>query len=563
MAAGAPSEATLKDSMSYKLRKEAFVSNLSGSSLIDINLVTYVAASAVFLYTVLARRGLLDNTNQWLKYTIDFLINVCAVLFVFTVYSGVPLFLSIALIAPALIWLLPLHRRSKQVKKKFKSGQQAQHNSKDYQIQPGQLINRQFLTNYRGTMLLATTLAILAVDFRIFPRRFAKVETWGTSLMDLGVGSFVFSAGVVGARTLISEQQAMTSSWKSSSFSTGTLRAIRHSLPLLALGLARLISVKNLDYAEHVTEYGVHWNFFFTLGFMPPFVQVIDLVVSSLTKSQRGLSPGDRSNSKQTAGHLSQGPQVNYYSNLFTGLAADVSALLVSTIYEITLDNTALLPFVLISPRTPNSSLLRKNAEGVFSFFGYLAIFLAGRATGQVVCQIQPTGRIPSSAKQSELESEISFQAQNHERLVVCMSLAKRTLFYSALFVVSTSVYNPFFSLTVSRRLANLPYVLWIIAYNDAQILIMALIEHVTAVLLPEAEITGNKPDTTSSILSAFNRNGLALFLLANLGTGLVNLTVNTLDTSNLAAMAVLILYAGVLSATAVVLDKYRIKIKL
>lgn len=31
-------------SMNYKLRKEAFVSNLSGSSLTDVNLVTLVAA---------------------------------------------------------------------------------------------------------------------------------------------------------------------------------------------------------------------------------------------------------------------------------------------------------------------------------------------------------------------------------------------------------------------------------------------------------------------------------------------------------------------------------------
>jgi phosphatidylinositol glycan class W len=69
--------------------------------------------------------------------------------------------------------------------------------------------------------------------------------------------------------------------------------------------------------------------------------------------------------------------------------------------------------------------------------------------------------------------------------------------------------------------------------------------------------------ESTSPVLEAYNRNGLFIFLVANLLTGLVNLTVPTLDITRLTAMGILLGYAGVLTGVAVGLNVYNVSIKL
>ena len=56
---------------------------------------------------------------------------------------------------------------------------------------------RPFITYYRAYVNLFTAFSILAVDFKIFPRYFAKAETYGTGLMDVGVGCFLVSNAIV------------------------------------------------------------------------------------------------------------------------------------------------------------------------------------------------------------------------------------------------------------------------------------------------------------------------------------------------------------------------------
>lgn len=422
------------------------------------------------------------------------------VLLATTLYASQPLLLLILLLAPAtLFYLLPPEAPPPRKKPAVPPKAKAQDASQGQ----GVLSMKPFLTSYRGSMIVMTCVAILAVDFRLFPRRFAKVETWGTSLMDLGVGSFVFSAGVVAARPVLVQR----AEGKAAPLGTRLVGSLRHSLPLLVLGVVRTLSVKGLDYAEHVTEYGVHWNFFFTLGLLPPFVAAM--------RSALRFVPS------------------------FAALA-----LLLAVGYEVALDKTELGAFVLTAPRT---GFLSMNKEGVFSFFGYLAIFLAGQDAGMYVLPRNINPGAPKSA----------------QRKTLLRTLAVRAAIWAALYFVSTS-YTYGLDLQVSRRLANLPYVLWVSAFNTAQILVCCAID---AAFFPEAHGPADEAEAhraaTSRILRSFNRNGLAVFLLANLLTGLVNMTVPTLDVTPVQTMGVLVAYMFVLCAVAVGLDELDVSIKL
>lgn len=459
----------------------------------------------MLLWSVLQARQSLFQPSTPLSLAVDYALNVGAILLATTLYSGTPLLLSLLLVAPVtLVYLLPPNagpRRRKPAVPPAAASRAAPDGPSLLPVKP-------FLTTYRGCMMVVTCVAILAVDFRLFPRSFAKAETWGTSLMDMGVGSFVFAGGLFAARPVLAE----TMSGRATPLLRRLVYSARHSVPLLVLGIIRLLSVKGLDYAEHVTEYGVHWNFFFTLGFLPPFIATCQAVLS-IIPSYAGLS------------------------------------LLVGSIYQLLLDQTELKAFILAAPRT---HLLSKNKEGVFSFFGYLAIFLAGQHLGMLV--------IPRGANSSSRPG----MRTSHKTML--LNLAAWAAVWSGLYWLSTS-YAYGLGLGVSRRLANLPYVLWVAAFNSLQILAFCCIDTFFFPAFYSATTQTAEREAyvmaTSRVLRAYNRNGLAIFLLANLLTGLVNMTVRTLDASAVTTMGILLAYSATLTGVALMLDAFNISIKL
>ncbi|KAG5417378.1 GWT1 [Candida metapsilosis] len=475
---------------SLKQLKESFVSDLTGGSIEEIYFVTSVALTSYLSYKFIR-----DSIAQ-LPLVYDYVINVLTILTAITIYNNNPSFLHYSIFIPSLLVYLLNH---------YTTGQQKRDHHKEKKATDALLTRKQFLTAYRSHMLIITNLAILAVDFKIFPRRFAKVETWGTSMMDLGVGSFVFSMGLVYSRQLIKSQSSYKFSFKA------YLRIIKQStikaLPLLVLGFARFVSVKKLEYQEHVTEYGIHWNFFITLGLLPVLLGVLDPILNIL-------------------------PRV-------------VVAFALIALNEFILQKTNALEIIL-SSENRLVNFVTMNKEGIYSFLGYFTIFIFGQSFGSFVLTEYPTRNNLISISKAKAPRKGS----NLLTVSTTQGLIIATVFYQVLFsIVDNS--NNFTS--ISRRLANASYVLWVVSYNATFLLAYNLIDK----FLPEPS------NLTSELLESVNNNGLLAFLLGNLLTGLINMSINTLEVSNTVAFLILIGYSAVWISTVIVLNRKQIYIKL
>lgn len=610
----------MPDQPTIKERKEAFVSGLTGGTVWEVYVCTFIAVSSYAAWCILqsklafftsrsARGDTSDSKKKAanlapflsLATLVDVALNWLSMLLSITVYSSQPLLLNLFVLGPAIVvWLSNKYDQSllslgnqqetsdekqnleeKKPKDQSTKSQPESDETSLTSLTKTYLPRQSFLTVYRGQMMVITCLAILAVDFRIFPRRFAKVETWGTSIMDLGVGSFVFSMGLVSSRSTLIAVFGSQDRVPRPSFFAAVYKSCKQALTVLLLGVARLLSVKSLDYQEHVTEYGVHWNFFVTLGLLPPVVTVLDYifparrVVPALQapeppkKSAKGPEPSKKKAKGQAA--LSFVVQlvklpVTFVTSFFSvlayivrnGVPTCILALSIAVLYEICLDRLGLVAWIITAPRT---DLLSQNKEGVCSFIGYLSIFLFGKATGYYVLpeivtshQLLYPQTKPDFFRALRAPTGLDKKGLFRRRkigLLLCASAVLHGLY----FVCRTGL-----RLIVSRRFANLPYVLWVSSYNTLNLAFFMLAEYV---------FFGGRPDAypyearVPASVDAINASGLFVFLLANVSTGLINMSVNTLDASPQQSVAVLGAYAAMLYLVGMVLKKKGITIRL
>jgi glucosaminylphosphatidylinositol acyltransferase len=182
-----------------KQEKEAFVANLPGGPISEINSVTVVALvfsivcflalllmiqSAYALWAALQTRTRAADVRRYgfAAFILDVALNSFGLLFSITTYSSHSILLNLLLLTPTVYFYFQPPYTPTVGEKTRAAKANGTKSPKEGNI--ASIANHNpWVTAYRGGMMVITCLAILAVDFKVFPRRFAKAETWGTSLV--------------------------------------------------------------------------------------------------------------------------------------------------------------------------------------------------------------------------------------------------------------------------------------------------------------------------------------------------------------------------------------------
>lgn len=320
--------------------------------------------------------------------------------------------------------------------------------------------------------------------------------------MDVGVGLFIFSNGII-----VKPSAAPFSKKKFQKLIVGCL-------PLFILGFSRLVVTKEIKYQEHLTEYGVHWNFFITLA----VTKIVGTVVEGFMKTADQIK----------------------YAALGIMVAHE-------TILQLGLSN------YIMHDSLPRDNLVSANREGLFSSTGYISLYLASIFIGTL---LRSDGQ--------ELTKVRDVLQKTGKMVIISLCCWKMTFVCNGVF-------------GVSRRTANMGYNFWVLAIGCSMVTLFMLTEiyvYYTNFNRPQWQLmeTNNKSQLDEPefhvpyvplILQAINYNGLAFFLIANLFTGIVNICFQTMLLEIPASLVILTYYIFLLNVIMVFLfvNKFKLKI--
>lgn len=482
--------------MSQKQMKEAFVSNLNGTSVLEVTQGLCFPAFCILcrgLLIIFSEHLCSFSLHRSTRFFMDFVVLIVPLVVTLTILSSFILLESLTVIACGAWLLYQIYQRRTcyakvPVQKVFanflKISLQSEYNPA--------------ITCYRVINSVFTAIAILAVDFPLFPRRFAKTELYGTGAMDYGVGGFIFGAAMVCP-------ELRRKSVEGSRFNY--LRKSLYSVwPLVLLGMGRLVVIKSIGYQEHLTEYGVHWNFFFTIVVVKLITSLL-LIIFPLNKSW-------------------------------------IVAVSITMLYQLALDLTPLKRVILYGTdgSGTRAGLFNANREGIISTLGYVTIHMAGVQTGLYVLK-----------NRTHIRDWIK---------VACCILLVAVSFFISLYIVQVNIE------AVSRRMANLAFCMWVVASSLLLLSCLLLSDIILSfakflikgalvpcswklIQLPATNkkhsespiLEAEKKEPSLCLITALNRNQLFFFLLSNITTGLINLMVDTLHSSASWTLVVLGMY--------------------
>ncbi|RWS30444.1 phosphatidylinositol-glycan biosynthesis class W protein-like protein [Leptotrombidium deliense] len=344
-----------------------------------------------------------------------------------------------------------------------------------------------------SNLMICVYVAILAVDFRIFPVRFAKTALYGISLMDVGVGCFIaINAG-------------LSPEVRKPMLFDNTRGALKNSftscIPLLFMGIQRLVVVKGIDYHQQIIEYGVHWNFFFTLAFTKMFASLLCCFVKR--------------------------------SDLIL-----ILAIVTGVIHQIFLI-CGISSFIQNNDR---NGIIAANKEGIFSLPGYVSLYLLFVAIGKYW-------------------RRVVLREKNADHISSFVVEMPSVIIFTGLLTILSHVLIE----KISRREANLGYICWI----TTLIIYLALTEHtfsLAVIYLIRLGVLDHNSTLFvghSIVCAAIAKNPLIIFLIANILTGLVNITFHTMTFDAAGSLLILFVYTFILSVFAVFLYIKNIKLRI